>query len=175
MKTLISTLVTLGYISAIIAIVSLAIVIIKKCLYYPSDIRREATEKTTKIFYIAGCCMVFSSICFLGAKEIVKYDFKRTLKQHTIISVDIENIFFSQNDIEGVFDHFETDEGRYRCESFTAIINLDDNESIPIEIIRHCYEKNRYIIISKQYSLDSTIGDIRTDKFNHIQKDTITQ
>lgn len=57
--------------------------------------------------------------------------------------------------------------------SFSGIINLDNNESISVEIIKHCYEKNRYIIVSKQYSVESTIGDINTDKFDYLKSDSI--
>ncbi|WP_435525780.1 hypothetical protein [Chryseobacterium indoltheticum] len=75
--------------------------------------------------------------------------------------------------MNGLFDKFEPTEGRFRCESFTGFINFENTKSIPIEVIRHCYEKNRYIIISKKYYMDADIGDIVTDKFDYIQKDTI--
>ncbi|WBV50714.1 hypothetical protein [Chryseobacterium gambrini] len=170
MKTLISLIATLGYISAIACAVYFIIIFIKKILYYPPNVKEKVYEEIMKLSYISGLLLVFSSTCFWVAKEIVEYDFKSTLRKHTIVSAEIENIFFSQEDMRGIFDHFENDEGRYRCESFSGIINLDNNESISVEIIKHCYEKNRYIIVSKQYSVESTIGDINTDKFDYLKK-----
>ncbi|MGO4707618.1 hypothetical protein AB4Y90_00600 [Chryseobacterium sp. 2TAF14] len=137
-------------------------------LHYPSNLQREVSEKISKNFYIAGALITFSILCFSGGKQIIKLDFKNTLAHNKIISVEINGIFFSQDDLKDVFTNFQDTEGRYRCDHFPGYINLENNEIIPIEVIRHCYEKNRYIIISKKYYLDADIGDITTDKFEYI-------
>lgn len=173
MNTLIPILSAFGFIFAIIGVVYLLIAFAKKMLYYPPNIQQEASEKISKNFYIAGTLITVSTICFLGGKQIIKFDFHNTLKHNKIINAEINGIFFSQDDLNGVFNNFEGTEGRYRCDHFKGFINLENNETIPIEIIRHCYKKNRYIIISKKYYMDVDIGDIRTSKFDYIQKDTI--
>lgn len=99
MKTLISLIATLGYISAIACAVYFILIFIKKILYYPPNVKEKVYEEIMKLSYISGLLLVFSSTCFGVAKEIVEYDFKRTLRKHTIVSADIENIFFSQEEV----------------------------------------------------------------------------
>lgn len=142
-------------------------------VYYPSNLQEEASKKIAKLSYILGTSLTVSFICFFGGKQVIKLDFQNTLRNNKIISTEINGIFFSQEDLKDAFNNFQGTEGRYRCDHFTGYINLENNESIPIEVIRHCYEKNRYIIISKKYYLNADIGDIVTDKLDYIQKDTI--
>ena len=142
-------------------------------VYYPSNLQEEVSKKIAKFSYILGTSLTVSFICFFGGKQVIKLDFQNTLRNNKIISTEINGIFFSQEDLKDVFSNFQSTESRYRCDHFTGYINLENNESIPIEVIRHCYEKNRYIIISKKYYMDTDIGDIRTSKFDFIQKDTI--
>lgn len=173
MNTLIPILSAFGFIFAIIGVVYLLIAFAKKLLYYPPKVQQEVSEKISKKFYIAGALITISFICILGGKQLIKFDFQNTLQNNKIISAEINGIFFSQDDLKGIFNNFQGTEGRYRCDHFTGIINFENNESIPVEVIRHCYEKNRYIIISKKYNMDADIGDIRTSKFDYLQKDTI--
>lgn len=173
MNILIQILSSVGFITAIIGVIYLLISIGKKMLYYPANVQQEALKKISKNFQIAGILIAISTICFLGGKQIIKFDFYYTLKHNKMINTEIDGIFSSENDLNGVFNNFEGTEGRNQCEHFRGFINLENNETIPIEIIRHCYEKNRYIIISKKYYMDADIGDILTDKFDYIQKETI--
>lgn len=173
MSILISVLTTFGLISAIIGIVFIIKLFVIKATYYPSNRQNEVAEKLSKTGYIVGASMVLALGSFMLGKEIIKYTFKETIQNNKIVSAEIDGIFFSQDDIKDIFNNFEPSEGRFRCESFTGYINFDNNETIPVEIIRHCYEKNNYIIISKKYNLDVDIGDIKTSKFDYIQKDTI--
>ena len=173
MNTFISILCALGFISAIIGIVYFLIILSKKMVYYPSNLQEEASKKIAKLSYILGTSLTVSFICFFGGKQVIKLDFQNTLRNNKIISTEINGIFFSQEDLKDAFNNFQGTEGRYRCDHFIGYINLENNESIPIEVIRHCYEKNRYIIISKKYYLNADIGDIVTDKLDYIQKDTI--
>jgi len=169
MSTLILILSAFGYISAIIGIIFCLLAFAKKMLYYPSNVQENVSEN----LYVAGTLIAVSFICFLGGKQLIKSDFQNSLQNSKITSAEINGIFFSQDDLKDVFNNFQGTEGRYRCDHFTGFINFDNNESIPIEVIRHCYEKNRYIIISKKYDMDADIGDIKTSKFNYIQNDTI--
>lgn len=136
--------------------------------------QEEVSDKKLNLQYTAGVFIVISTALFLISKELVKNDFTRTLRNNKIISVELYNNFFSQDDIKNIFNKFESTEGRFRCESFSGFINFENGENIPIEVFRHCYEKNRYIIISKKYSIDATIGDIRTSAFDFIKTDSIT-
>ncbi len=172
MKLFISILTIFGYVSAIIAIVFIIRVFVKKATYYPSSMQNEVTKKISHLLYIAGFFGIASMACFFGGERIIVYDFKKTLREHKIVAGEFNDVFFSKEDINGVFDNFESTEGRYKCEAFTGFIDLDNGESIPVKVIRHCYEKNRYIIISKKYDLDATIGDIRTSKFDDIKIDS---
>lgn len=142
-------------------------------MYYPSNLQEEVSKKIAKLSYIFGTSLTVSFICFIGGKQVIKLDFQNTLSNNKIISTEINGIFFSQEDLKDAFNNFRGTEGRYRCDHFTGYINLENNESIPIEVIRHCYEKNRYIIVSKKYYMNADIGDIVTDKFDYIQKETI--
>jgi len=171
MKILIQILSAIGSITAIIGAIFLLISFAKKMLYYPPNVIQEASEKIANNFYIAVTLITVSTICFLGRKQIIKFDFHNTIKRNKIINAEINGIFFSESDLNGVFSNFEGTEGRNRCDNFRGFINLENNETIPIEIIRHCYEKNRYIIISKKYYMDANIGDIRTSAFDYIQKE----
>lgn len=173
MNTFISILCALGFISAIIGIVFLILLVIKKSTYYPPNRQEESSDKKARLTYSSLTLLTASTFCFVGAKAIIKKDFQNTLSNNKIISTEINGIFFSQEDLKDAFNNFQGTEGRYRCDHFTGYINLENNESIPIEVIRHCYEKNRYIIISKKYYLNADIGDIVTDKLDYIQKDTI--
>lgn len=175
MKILIQILSAIGFITAIIGAINLLISFAKKMLYYPPDVMQEVSEKILKNLYISGTLITVSTICFLGGKQIIKFDFHNTLKHNKIINAEINGIFFSKNDLNDVFNNIEGTEGRYRCDHFNGFINLENNKTIPIEIIRHCYEKNRYLIISKKYYMDADIGDIRTSKFDYIQRDTIDE
>lgn len=172
MSILISVLTFFGYISAIIGIVFLIKLFVIKATYYPSNRRDEIAEKFSRTSRIIGVSMLLTLGSFKLAKETIKYSFKKTVKNNKIISAEINGIFFGQEDMKDVFKNFEPTEGRFRCESFNSYINFDNNETIPIEIIRHCYQKNRYIIISKKYNLDVDIGDIKTSQFDYIQKDS---
>ena len=174
MKILISTLVTFGYISAIIGVVSLILLLIKKSTYYSSNRQEEILDKMGKLKYIAGIFITISTTCFLGSKELIKQDFRKALNENKVISTELDDTFFSQDDMKSVFRNFESTEGRFRCEHYSGFINFESGENIPIEVFRHCYEKNRYIIISKKYSIDATIGDIRTSAFDFIKSDSIT-
>jgi hypothetical protein len=140
--------------------------------YYPSNRQNEIAEKLLKTGHVVGIFMVLTLGSFMLAKETIKYNFKKTIRSNKIISAEINGMFFGQEDIKDVFKNFESTEGRFRCEIFTGFINFENNESIPIEVIRHCYDKNRYIIISKKYNLDVDIGDIKTSQFDYIQKDS---
>jgi hypothetical protein len=173
MDTFISLLITIGFIFAIIGVAFLILLIIKKSTYYPPNKQEQASDKKARLTYTSLTLITISTFCFTGAKAIIKKDFKNTLEENKIMLVEFDDVFFSQDDMNGVFNKFESTEGRFRCESFTGFINFENKKSIPIEIIRHCYEKNRYIIISKKYNIDVTIGDIRTSKFDYIQLDTI--
>ncbi|MCS3530645.1 hypothetical protein M2373_002044 [Chryseobacterium sp. JUb7] len=173
MSTLISILSAFGYISAVIGAIFLLIAFAKKMLYYPPIVKEKVSDKLSKNFYVAGALITISLTCFSGGKQLIKSDFKNSLQNNKIISAEVNGIFFSQDDLKGIFNNFQDTEGRYRCDHFTGVINFEHNESIPVEIIRHCYEKNRYIIISKKYDMDTDIGDIRTSKFDYLQKDTI--
>lgn len=173
MKILISTLVIFGYISAIIGVISLILLLIKKSTYYPSNRQEEVLDKIGKLKYIAGIFITISTCCFLGSKELIKQDFRKALNENKIISTELDEVFFSQQDIKDVFNNFEPTEGRFKCESFNGFINFENGENIPIEVFRHCYEKNRYIIISKKYKVDATIGDIRTSAFNYIKNESV--
>lgn len=173
MNILISALTTFGYIFAIIGIVFVIKLFITKATYYPSNKHNEIAEKLSKTSQVIGISMILTLGCFKLREEIIKYNFKETIQNNKIVSLKIDGTFFSQDDMKGVFNNFEPTEGRFRCESFTGFINFDNNETIPIKLLRHCYEKNRYIIISKKYNIETDIGDIKTSKFDYIQKDTI--
>lgn len=173
MNTLIPILTTFGVISAVIGIIFFLIAVANKMLYATSNVQAKNSEKISKNFYISAILITTSIFCFLGGKKIIKFDFHDTLQHNKIISVEIDGIFFSQDDIKDVFNNFDSTEGRYRCNHFFGFINLENNETIPIEVIRHCYEKNRYIIISKKYNIDTDIGDIITSKFAYIGEKTV--
>ncbi len=174
MKILISTIVTFGYISAIIAVVFLILLLIKKATFYPSNRQEEISGKIFKINRIAGIAMIISFISFMLSKELVKLDFNNTLSENKIISFEIDDFFINPDEIRDAFKNFESSAGRFRCEKFNGFINFENGKSIPIEVFRHCYEKKRYTIISKKHSIDATIGDVRTSLFDFIKNDSIT-
>lgn len=145
------------------------LILLKKVIYYPSNIIRQAKEKSSKYQSIAGLCIFVSIACTLGSKELLKYDFQKKLKENRIIQLEINGFTFAQEDAADIFTKFEGDPGRFHCESYLGYITFENNEFIPIEVIQHCYEENKYIIISKKYSTDTTIGVITTSKFNYIK------
>ncbi|UQB68289.1 hypothetical protein [Epilithonimonas zeae] len=174
METVISTIVTFGYISAIIVVVFLILLIIKKSTFYPSSRQEEVSDKIFKINSIAGIAMIISFICFMLSKELIKQDFNNTLSENKIISFEVDNFFINPDEIRDAFKNFESSEGRFRCEKCKGFINFKNGKNIPIEVFRHCYEDKRYTIISKKYSIDATIGDVRTSAFDFIKNDSIT-
>ncbi|MBP2617014.1 hypothetical protein [Chryseobacterium jejuense] len=91
------------------------------------------------------------------------------LKENKITLVEVNGFPFAQEDAADLFIKFEGDPGRFHCESYPGYITFENNELIPIEVIQHCYEENKYIIVSKKYTTDATIGIITTSKFNYIK------
>jgi hypothetical protein len=69
MKTLISLIATLGYISAIVCAVYFIIIFIKENTLLPSERKEKAYEEIMKLSYISGLLLVFSSTCFGVAKR----------------------------------------------------------------------------------------------------------
>jgi hypothetical protein len=173
MKILISTLTTFGAIFIFIAIVFLIMSLIKKMTYYPSNRQDEISDKISDFMYKSGFFFFCGFVCFALAKEIIKKDFKTSIKENKIVSARVNDVFFSNEDMEGIFTKFQSTEGRYMCESYMGFLDLENGETLPIKIIKHCYEKNRFIIVSKKYSIDATIGDIITDKFDSAIYDSI--
>lgn len=173
MSTLISTINIIGYISAIVGITFLIPALIKKLLYYPPNKREEAYEKSFKLMKISGSFITSSMICFFGLKAIIKNDFKTKLQKNKILSAEFNKVFLSENDAQSVFKNLKPTEGRHRCTKYAGTIFLDNSEAVPIEIIKHCYEKNRYILVSKEYDKNTDIGDIVTNKLDFILNDSI--
>jgi len=173
MKILISTLTTFGAIFILIAIVFFIMLFIKKMTYYPSNRQDEISDKISDFMYKSGFFFFCGFVCFALAKEIIKKDFKASIKDNKIVSAQVNDVFLTNEGIEGIFTKFQSTEGRYMCESYTGFLDLENGETLPIKIIKHCYEKNRFIIVSKKYSIDATIGDVVTDKFNFAIADTI--
>lgn len=173
MKIFVSVIIFLSCISATGALVFFLRMFILEITYHQSSERQEISLKKASYMKISGFLMSFCMISICGTKNLIAFQLKEKLSENAIVSAEFEGIFFSRNDIQGIFDHFEADEGRNRCDYFSGFLSLENGETIPIEVIRHCYEKNRYVIISKQYELDATIGDIRTDKFDYLKNDHI--
>ncbi len=173
MKIFVSVIMFLSCISGIGAFVFFVRTIIFKIIYYPSSRREEISEKIAINSKIFSFLIFFCIFSVWGTKSLIAFQLKEKLSENTIVSAEFDGIFFSKDDVKGMFDHIESDEGRNRCDSFSGFLNLENGEEIPIEVIRHCYEKNRYIIISKQYDFDATIGDIITDKFDYIKSDSV--
>jgi tellurite resistance protein TehA-like permease len=84
MKILIQILSATGFITAIIGAIYLLISFAKKMLYYPPDVMQEVSEKISKNFYIAGTLITISTICFLGGKQIIKFDFHNNIKHNKL-------------------------------------------------------------------------------------------
>lgn len=141
--------------------------------YYPSNRQDEISDKISDLLYKTGIFIFFGVICFVLAKELIKKDFKTTIKENKIVSAQINDVFLSNEDLKGIFNKFQSTEGRYMCESYIGFLDLENGETMPIKIIKHCYEKNRFIIVSKKYSIDVTIGDVVTDKLNFALTDSI--
>lgn len=174
MKIFIQIIVLIGCTASIGVVVFAIFILLKKVIYQPPNSQTQDPDKTSKYFFALALCLFLSFTSFLGGKELIRRDFHKALKEKKIVSVEANGFFFSQEDSADLFTKFDSDPGRYHCDTFLGSINFENNEYIPIEIIRHCYERNQYIIISKQYPLDATIGIIYTSKFDFIQNDSIS-
>ncbi|ASE62854.1 hypothetical protein EGY07_01020 [Chryseobacterium indologenes] len=169
MKTFIQLLSFISYASALGIAVYVLRELLKKVLYYPPNTINSAKEKLSKHQSILGLCFPLSIACIIGSKALIKHDFQKMLKENKIILVEVNGFPFAQEDGADLFTKFEEDPGRFHCESYSGNITFENNESIPIEVIQHCYEENKYIIVSKKYSTDATIGIITTSKFQYIK------
>jgi hypothetical protein len=173
MKNLVQLLAYSGYIFGLVSFIFVIILLITKITYHPPNMRAAAADKSHRVGSFFGFFMVASSICFGGAKEVIKKEFENTLKERKIISLEINDFFLSQDESVTLFQKFESVEIRTQGKSFTGVINLEDSEVIPIKIITHHYDKNRYTIVSEKYDyLEADIGDIETPKLRIIT-DTI--
>ncbi|HCN50812.1 MAG TPA: hypothetical protein DIT10_17280 [Chryseobacterium sp.] len=170
MRIFIQVLFIINFLSGLGIAISILLLLLKKVIYYPPNTINEAKEKSSKYLSIFGICLSLSTICTLGSKAFIKQDFQKTLKENKIILLEINGFPFAQEDAADLFTKFEDDPGRFHCESYLGYITFENNESIPIEVIQHCYEENKYIIVSKKYAIDTTIGMITTSKFNYIKK-----
>ncbi len=169
METFIQALSLIKYVSFLGIAISIILILSKKVIYYPPNKINQAKEKSSKYQSIFGLCLSLSIACILCSNALIKSDFKKKLKENKINLVEVNGFYFAQEDAIDLFTKFEGDPGRFHCESYLGYITFENNESIPIEVIQHCYEKNKYIIVSKEYSTDVTIGIITTSKFNYIK------
>ncbi|AZA80884.1 hypothetical protein C1637_11255 [Chryseobacterium lactis] len=169
MKTFIQILSLINFLSVLGIAISLLLILIKKVIYYPPNAINDAKEKSSKYLSVFGLCLSLSTACTFGSKALIKSDFQKTLKENKIILVEVNGFSFAQEDAADLFTKFEGDPGRFHCESYLGYITFENDESIPIEVIQHCYEENKYIIVSKKYSTDATIGIITTSKFDYIK------
>ena len=119
--------------------------------------------------------MIICTMIYGLKTQLIKKDFKDSLKGNKINFVEVNGFYFNQYDTKGLFDTFESHSGRDKCEKFLGLINLENDKNIPIEVIKHCYDKNKYIIISKAYGSETIIGEITTDKFNQLVADSTAQ
>ncbi|MBD8083796.1 hypothetical protein [Chryseobacterium caseinilyticum] len=173
MKTFISTLTALQFIVGFIGFIIIIIAFLKKNMYeyHPSIKETEMFKINTKHFL--GGTFILVCLVISGLKtQLIKKDFQDSLNENKINFVEINGIYFTQYDIRDLFKNFEHDAGRYRCEKFSGLINLENDKNIPIEVIKHCYDKDKYIIISKAFETETTIGEIITDKFNQLVIDS---
>lgn len=169
METFIQALSLIKYVSFLGIAISTILILLKKVIYHPPNTINQAKEKSSKYLSIFGLCLLLSIVCTMGSKELIKYDFQKMLKENKITLVEVNGFSFAQQDAADLFTRFEDDPGRFHCESYLGYITFENNESIPIEVIEHCYEENKYIIVSRKYSTDATIGIITTSKFNYIK------
>lgn len=174
MKTVISILNTLYYITTFSCVVILIIGFTKRYFFnYHPSVRDYEMDKTYRLFKTGGILMI---ICMMisGIKtQLIKKDFEECLHESKINFVEVNGSYFSQYDTKGLFDTFEYHSGRDKCEKFQGLINLENGKNIPITVVKHCYDKNKYIIISKAYGSETIIGEITTDKFNQLTVDSI--
>ncbi|WP_336686534.1 hypothetical protein [Chryseobacterium bernardetii] len=169
MEVFIQILTLIKYVSFLGIAISIILILLKKIIYHPPNTINQAKEKSSKYLSIFGLCLSLSIVCIVGSKELIKQDFQKRLKENKILLVEINGFSFAQEDAADLFTKFEVDPGRFYCESYLGYITFENNESIPIEVIQHCYEENKYIIVSKKYSTDVTIGIITTSKFNYLK------
>ncbi|WP_294248058.1 hypothetical protein [uncultured Chryseobacterium sp.] len=54
----------------------------------------------------SGFLMAFCMISICGAKNLIAFQLKEKLSENAIVSAEFNGIFFSRNDIKGIFDHF---------------------------------------------------------------------
>lgn len=175
METFIQILSFIKYVSFLGIALSAILILLKKVIYHPPSTINQAKEKSLKYQSILGFCLLLSITCIVSSKGLIKHDFQKTLKENKIILVEVNGFSFAQEDAADIFTKFEGDSGRFYCESYLGYITFENNVSIPIEVIEHCYEENKYIIVSKKYSTDVTIGIITTSKFNSLKnKNTST-
>jgi len=172
MKILIEFLSVITFLTAIGLGVFIILILLKKIIYSPPGSTNKTDKKTSQYLPLLGACLPLCFISSLGSKEIIRYEFRKTLKESKIESVEVNGFFFGREDATKMFSKLEYDPGRYHCESYPGIITFENNESTPIEIIRHCYEKNQYIIVSRKYSENVSIGIITTSELDHIINNT---
>lgn len=169
MEVFIQILTLIKYVSFLGIAIFIILILLKKIIYHPPNTIDQAKEKSSKYQSILGLSISLSIACIVGSKKLIKHDFQKMLKENKILLVEVNGFPFAQEDAADLFTKFEEDPGRFYCESYLGYITFENNESIPIEVIQHCYEENKYIIVSRQYSTDATIGIITTSKFNHIK------
>ncbi|UHO38758.1 hypothetical protein H5J24_00720 [Chryseobacterium capnotolerans] len=169
MEIFIQILTLIKYVSFLGIAISIILILLKKIIYHPPNTINQVKVKSSKYQSIFGLCLSLSIACIVGSKALIKEDFQKMLKENKILLVEINGFSFVQEDAADLFTKFEGDPGRFHCESYLGYITFENNESIPIEVIQHCYEENKYIIVSRKYSTDSTIGIITTSKFNYIK------
>lgn len=174
MKTFIPLLSLITYASGFGAVIFIIQILLKKVIYHPPSTRDEAKEKSLKYQSMLGLCFTLSIASNMVSKELIKHDFIKMLKENKITLVEVNGFSFSQEDAADLFTKFEGDSGRFHCESYLGYITFENNESIPIKVIQHCYEENQYIIVSKKYSTDVIIGIITTSKFDYIKNKTLS-
>lgn len=176
MQTFISSLTFIQYICGIFAAIILLLIFVKNNLYeYHPSIGDVEMFKIKKLSIISGSLVMVCFLIFGVKNKLIKKDFKDSLKVNKINFVEVNGFYFNQYDTKGLFDIFESHSGRDKCEKFLGLINLENDKNIPIEVIKHCYDKNKYIIISKAYNSETIIGEITTDKFNQLVADSTVQ
>lgn len=151
MKIFVSVIMFLSYISAIGAFISFLRLFIFKITYYHASRRQEISDKKASLGKVAGFLMAFYMVGVWGTKNLIAFQLKEKLSENTIVSAEFDGIFFSKNDVKGMFDDFEPNEGRYRCDRFSGFLTFENGEEIPVEVIRHCYEKTG--ILSSQNNM----------------------
>lgn len=169
MNTFITALNILGIASIVIAIFFFINFSIKNLIFYTvNNTRNEISEEIQWSMPAIIVCILIAIFTFIVGDKFAVKDFEKKLKHNKIILLEVNGTYLNQNEVNDIFTKFIDTEGRFRCERFNGRITLENNISIPIEVVKHCYEENRYVIISKNYAIDGVIGDVKTDKFNFI-------